>query len=125
VDTGHQFRPLEISIVVIQEHPTSFFIESRFGIRDDKKTFDDGQDVADSIGRLPIPLESVYANISRCGDIRVKYLGRKIACRCRLKEEFTKKKRGERGDGSGMDTRYEHLGGAAGNSLLNVNLTLK
>ena len=75
MDARNQLRTRTITVVVLQQELPGFFIQGRFRIRVDQQTLDRHEYMTNPIGRLPILLQSVDANLTRRRDIWVEDLG--------------------------------------------------
>ena len=113
-----QPRTLTIAIVVLQQQLPGLLVERRLRIGIDEKALHRDKDMSNPICRLPILLERVDTDLARCRDIRMEYFGGEPAWNTRERVNIRK------------DIELEcsgciHLGGAAGNSSVKLNLTLK
>ena len=115
MDARDQPRTRAIAFVVLQQEFPGFLIQGGFWIRIDQQTLYCHEYMTDAKGRLPILLQSANANLASGGDVWVKDLGRKPTCRDSSASWLRVRT-------SALDL---HLGGAAGNSLVKLNLTLK
>ena len=66
-------------VVVLQEELARFFVERGLGVRVDEQALDGDEDVRDAVGRLPVLLERVHADVARGGHVRVEDLRREPA----------------------------------------------
>jgi len=59
MNTGDELRPRTVTVVVLQQQLPSLLVQRRLRVRVNEQTFHGNEDMADSVGRLPILLQRV------------------------------------------------------------------
>ncbi len=79
MNLGHELGSLGIVLILLKKELTSLLIQSRLGIRVNKKTANHHKHVLDAQGRIPVLLQGVDADLASFGNIGVENLCQKRA----------------------------------------------
>ena len=116
MDTRDELCATTIARIFLQQKSARLLVQRRLGIGVYKQAFDGDEDVSDSVLRLPILLQGVDADLAVRANVRMENLGCEPTY---LNDPFNSKF-----DHRGIQS-HSHFGGAAGNSFVKRNFTLK
>ena len=114
MNTRDELRAIAVALVILQEQFACLLVQSGLRVRINEETLDGDKNVANSVCGFPVFLQSVDANLSITSNIGMEDLCCKPTW---IHQELVYL--------TIMGTLGGHLGGADGNSSVNLNFTLK